>query len=299
MDVIGQRGATSMGETGPDADLSASPPVQDVYTPGYGSEHRQELAGRAAANNAAFLLPHLRSGMALLDCGCGVGSITRGLAEIVAPGEAVGVDIEPGQVDAARHLAARAGTTNLRFEVADVAELPFSDGSFDAVFAHGLMEHVRDPLDAIKEMRRVLKPGGVVGVADIDWGTALLAPSSPLLDAFLPLYLRYRTERGSSPTYARLQKRLLFQAGFARCVGSATAVFWGTPAALEQFKALWSERIHQTDLGETVLGQGWVDAPSWKAITEEFLAWCGRPDALALGVRCEAIGWADEVAARE
>jgi SAM-dependent methyltransferase len=229
--------------------------------------------------------------MTLLDCGCGVGSITRGLAEIVAPGEVIGVDIEPRQVDAAHRLAAESGTANLRFECADVARLPFPKSSFDAVFAHAVLEHIQDPLQAMKEVRRVLKTGGVVGVADIDWGTALLAPSSPLLDQFISLYVRYRTHAKSSPMYARCQKHLLLRAGFDRCVGSATAVYWGTIDALRQFRLLWAERINQTDLGETIVGQGWVDAPRWQTICQEFLSWCDRPDSLAMGVRFEVVGW--------
>jgi ubiquinone/menaquinone biosynthesis C-methylase UbiE len=77
--------------------------------------------------------------MALLDCGCGVGSITLGLAAAVAPGEVVGVDLQPAQLERARALAAERGATNVRFEAADVYALPFSDASFDAVFAHTLL----------------------------------------------------------------------------------------------------------------------------------------------------------------
>jgi ubiquinone/menaquinone biosynthesis C-methylase UbiE len=71
-----------------------------------------------------------------LDLGCGPGSITLGLAEAVAPGEMVGVDVQPSQVAQAQALSAARGVMNVRFEVADVYRLPFPDGSFDAVSAH-------------------------------------------------------------------------------------------------------------------------------------------------------------------
>ena len=70
--------------------------------------------------------------MRLLDVGCGPGSITLGLAEAVAPGEVVGVDLQPAQVEQARALAAERGVANVRFEVASAYALPFPDAAFDA-----------------------------------------------------------------------------------------------------------------------------------------------------------------------
>jgi ubiquinone/menaquinone biosynthesis C-methylase UbiE len=75
------------------------------------------LAGRSVEVNAGFLLPHLRAGMHVLDCGCGPGSITLGLAVAVAPGEVVGIDIEPSQIDLARTRAEQQGCSNVRFDV--------------------------------------------------------------------------------------------------------------------------------------------------------------------------------------
>src|SRR5947209_19784679 len=79
---------------------------------------------RTAADWVPFLLPHLRTGMSLLDCGCGVGSITLDLAERVAPGQVVGVDLDEGQLAMARVEAERRGLANVRFEVASIYDLP-------------------------------------------------------------------------------------------------------------------------------------------------------------------------------
>jgi ubiquinone/menaquinone biosynthesis C-methylase UbiE len=102
----------------------------------YSAEAHAMMGQRTAAQNADFFLPHLRPGMRLLDAGCGQGSITIGLADAVAPGEVVGLDRDPEQVERARALAAERGVTNVRFEVGDAYALPFPDASFDAVFAH-------------------------------------------------------------------------------------------------------------------------------------------------------------------
>src|SRR5688572_17021804 len=102
--------------------------------------HGPGQARRTATVNAAFLLPHLAPGMSLLDAGCGAGSITLGLAEAVAPGEVVGIDVSAEGIDAARSLATARDITNACFEVADACALPFEDGSFDAVFSHALLQ---------------------------------------------------------------------------------------------------------------------------------------------------------------
>src|SRR5205085_4499604 len=106
------------------------------YTLGYGERVAPLLAGRTAEAVAGHLVPHLRPGMRLLDCGCGPGSITLDLAEVIAPEMAFGVDREPSQIALAHALAARRGMANARFGAADVYELPFPDASFDAAFAN-------------------------------------------------------------------------------------------------------------------------------------------------------------------
>src|SRR5437879_5013939 len=93
---------------------------RETYTHGYRDEVLQVLGRRTAAVEADFFVPHLRSGMAVLDCGCGPGSITVDLAEIVAPGQVVGVDLAEEQLAGARALATARGLANVRFEHGDI-----------------------------------------------------------------------------------------------------------------------------------------------------------------------------------
>ncbi len=156
------------------------------------------LAKRTASQDAAFLLPHLRAGIHVLDAGCGPGSITLGLAAAVAPGEVVGIDMQLSLVEQARALAVQRGVSNARFEVANVYELPFPDGSFDAAFANTVLQHLREPVRALAELRRVLRPGGIAGVCDQDFGAHLIAPETPLLQQWSSLLERVRQYNGAN-----------------------------------------------------------------------------------------------------
>src|SRR5262249_53979291 len=126
----------------------------------------QRHGARSASRNAAFLLPHLRPGMSIVDVGCGPGAITIGLAEVVAPAVVIGIDLDQDAIARAQALAAERGLANVQFQVGSVYQLPFPDGSLDAAFAHTLFMHLEQPASAVAEVLRVLKPGGVFGVSE-------------------------------------------------------------------------------------------------------------------------------------
>src|SRR5258708_39984604 len=96
--------------------------------------------------------------MRVMDVGCGPGTITVGMAEVVAPGRVDGFDLQPALVKRARAIASERRVQNVNFSVANVYRLPFSARTFDAVFANPLLMFVSNPLAALTEIRRVLRP---------------------------------------------------------------------------------------------------------------------------------------------
>ena len=168
------------------------------YTHGYGDQG-ERFSYRTASSEAGFILPYLKSGMSVLDCGCGSGSITLGLAEAVAPGEVVGIDISKDPIEHARKSALEKSVSNVRFEVASVLEIPFPDESFDAVFSHAVLEHLSSPLVALTEMRRVLKPGGFVGIADVDVDGLIVSPPEGPISEMFKLWYRVWEHNGGNP----------------------------------------------------------------------------------------------------
>ena len=156
---------------------------------------------RTAEEAAAFLLPKLRPGMRLLDAGCGPGSITAGLVKYVAPGEVVGVDAEPGILETAREFGA--GVPNLSFEEASVYALPYEDNSFDVAYAHQLMQHLADPTAALREMGRVVRPGGFVAARDSDYQTMISHPRSEAIEEWRALYTEVVRRNGADANAGR------------------------------------------------------------------------------------------------
>ncbi len=251
-----------------------------------------ELGKRTASQDAAFLLPHLRAGMRVLDAGCGPGSITLGLATAVAPGEVIGIDAQPSLVDQARALAVQRGVTNVRFEVANVYDLPFPDGSFDAALANSVLEHLREPVRALKELRRVLRPGGIAGVRDADRGGRIFAPETPLLQQWFSLTERVRQHNGMNLNIGRHHRRLLLEAGFVRAEAGASIRSWGSLEETRQWAVFLKGQLPR--LAKTALAEGWIDQATVDAIAAEIDAWGERPDAFHAGTRCETLGWVSD-----
>ncbi|HEV2235326.1 MAG TPA: methyltransferase domain-containing protein, partial [Ktedonobacterales bacterium] len=108
------------------------------------------------------------------DAGCGAGDDTRAMAALVAPGgRAVGVDEHAPILAEARRRAAGSGLP-VEFVRGDVERLPFGDGTFAACRAERMFQHTSDPLQAMRELARVTRSGGVVVVFDTDWETLLV-----------------------------------------------------------------------------------------------------------------------------
>jgi len=291
-ELASREGSIDMGDvTGPGLRAEGGP--EDLYTLGYDPREQRRMGGRTASQAAHFVLPYLRTGMRVLDCGCGPGSITIGLATLVAPGEVVGIDVEPRQVAVAQARAKENGIGNVRFEEASAYHLPFPDGAFDAVFAHAVLAHLRHPLGALLEFRRVLNQRGVVGVSDLDWGTVLWELSTPVLTEARNLLLRVRNHTGS-PYYARHQRRLLLEAGFASSEAATTATYQtyaGTIDETRRWAATVTRWLQEPAFAEMVVSQKWASQDGLDAMIAAVQEWGEQPDSFFGVLTCSAVGW--------
>jgi ubiquinone/menaquinone biosynthesis C-methylase UbiE len=175
--------------------------------------------------------------MRVLDCGCGPGSITLGLAEVVAPGEVVGINIEVPQIELARAETAKRNITNVRFDVADAHNLGFSDATFDAVVGHTILMQFRDPSPVLKELSRVLKPGGLAGFREPAFDGNLCEPPNGARRQYSTLFNRMLDHNGNDPRVGRRLGGLMHHMGFGRVTTSSSYEVAGTADAKQAHRA--------------------------------------------------------------
>ncbi|MEP6592629.1 MAG: methyltransferase domain-containing protein [Acidobacteriota bacterium] len=256
---------------------------------GYDATAVRLMAKRTASSHAAFFLPHLAPGHRVLDCGCGPGTITVGLADIVAPGEVRGLEIEASQVEMARAQAQ--DRRNLTFDIGSIYEIPADDASVDRVHIGAVLMNVQDPPRALREVRRVLKPGGAVGVREADQGGDLIAPSDPVITQGLALYTKLRKYNGHDPFLGRRLRGLLDEAGFERVSVSASYESHGTPDEIKALTDFWRGMITQSNVATQLLELGWANQFALGVMASKCSSFAQRPDAFAAYAWCEAVGW--------
>jgi ubiquinone/menaquinone biosynthesis C-methylase UbiE len=270
--------------------MADDPLTLETYTHGHAPATVRQHGRRTAEEAAAFLLPDLRPGLHVLDVGCGPGSITRGLAERVAPGRVVGVDLSRETLAAARQDAAARGLDNLRYEAASVYALPFADATFDVGYAHQVFQHLREPGRALAEMVRVLRPGGLVGVRDVDWGTVSYWPLDPWIDRFVDVHMQAWYRNGGEPRMGR-QLRALFNAGDLVDVQVTAAVWcYATAAETTEWGHAYADRLLTSPMGERMVEYGLVSRADVEAMAAAFRAWAAHPDAQWSFIHLQARG---------
>jgi len=250
------------------------------------------LGKRRATHEAAFFIPHLTPTMRVLDCGCGPGTITVGLAQIVAQGHVVGIDRELAELAQARRYAAQQGIANVEFRVANVYEIPFPDASFDAVLAHAVLQHLSEPAQALQEMQRVLKPGGIIGVREEDRDGDVIYPLPPRLKQAHELLMRLWSQAGGDPYFPKCYRAILREAGFAHIHMTATCEVRSDSAS----SAMWANALvhflrQEPTLAERAIELGWADRVTVAELVDALHAWGAHPDAFWSETWCQAVGW--------
>ena len=260
---------------------------REQYTMGYGPAATAIMSMRTAQSHAAFFLSHLKTGMRVLDCGCGPGTITVGFGEVVAPGEVVGTEIEEAHVAIARENALKHNATNVKFEAANLYELPYQDASFDAVFTSAVLANLKEPIRGLREAYRVLKPGGVIGVKDFDHGGDLIYPADPAVEQYGELYVRMRRDNGHDPESGRKLGSLLTGAGFSEL--SLTAVYETFTGQRAAGFAQVSIGLLSESWGDEFIKRGWATKKDIEDMIDGWKRFASSPGAIFAAAWCEAV----------
>ena len=257
------------------------PDVRLRWRPAYTHGHHESVLRshkwRTAENSAAYLLPRLRAGQRLLDVGCGPGTITLDLASLVAPGDVIGIDASADVVAEARSAAA-ARASDLRFEVGDVYRLAFDDDAFDVVHAHQVLQHLTDPVGALRELRRVLRPGGTLAVRDSDYGAFTWSPPSPVLDRWLALYHEVTRRNGADADAGRSLAAWVRAAGFTEIEAGSSTWTFADPASRAWWGGLWADRVRQSSFATQAVTYGLATVDELEAMATAFGTWAEDED---------------------
>lgn len=250
-----------------------------VYTHGHHESVLRSHTWRTAANSAAYLLASLEPDMNVLDIGCGPGTITADLASLVPEGHVTGVDHAPGILEQARATAAERGLDNVDFAVADVHALDYPDDTFHVVHAHQVLQHVGDPVPALREMYRVTRPGGLVAARDSDYPAMAWYPRTPGMDKWLDLYLRVARAGGGSPDAGRRLKSWASQAGCADITASSSTWCFATAEERAWWSGLWADRTLVPPYADLATEGGHATAEELREVSQAWREWGQQEDA--------------------
>jgi ubiquinone/menaquinone biosynthesis C-methylase UbiE len=261
--------------------------MPEVYTHGHHESVLRSHKWRTAENSAAYLLPHLAVDAQVLDVGCGPGTITADLAERVPHGQVTGIDSAQEIIEQARETAGQ--RSNLSFATGDVYALDYPDGTFDVVHAHQVLQHLGDPVRALREMLRVARPGGLIAARDADYGAMTWYPVLPALDEWLQLYLTVARGNGGEPRAGRYLHAWARQAGAARVICSSATWTYATEGERAWWGRLWAERTVKSSYAASAMKGGHATAAQLERIADGWRAWAADQDGWFAVVHAEIL----------
>ncbi len=256
----------------------------DTYTHGHSEAVLASHRWRTAANSAAYLLGRLRPGMSLLDVGCGPGTLTADLAAKVAPGPTVGVDREPTVLDQATSVA-----SSVRFEVGDVYLLGFADHSFDVVHAHQVLQHLSRPVAALSEMRRVLRPNGLLAVRDAVYSAFTWYPDDDRLDQWRSVYQAVCERNGADSDAGRKLPSQVREAGFTDLAVSSSTWTMADEASRQFWGGTWSRRCVDSGFASQAVRYGLASRGDLEEMAQAWSRWAETPDGVFVVVHVEVM----------
>lgn len=225
------------------------------YGPGYRASQVRHHEWRTAENSAPHLVPRLQAlakekpHLKLLDVGAGSGTISAGLAKYIPEGEVLATDLSDEILTRAKEHADSRGVTNIKFQKASVFGLPFADETFDVVHAHQVLCHLDAPTDAIREMLRVTKPGGLISLRESEMSMWAVWPELPPLLHFVNMAAKVIVANGGQSRGGRELLSWVLRAGVAREDISASFGTWCYSQPDD--KAVWGECFASVVLGVT------------------------------------------------
>ncbi len=261
---------------------------------------RFDDARRSVEELCPALHQYLKRGARVLDVGCSSGRLSRQVARLVAPGKLTGIDPAQAAIQRAEEEAAAEGVANATYAVGDTYALDFKDDTFDLTYSNDVAVWLSDPVRALREQRRVTKPGGYVAVQMSDYGNILWYPPTPNIDRYLAALGQIRDwpeeERMIDTHQARRALEIMDQAGFktTEINGWTKVVTRESPVFETQYLTWRNIWLNPDGNGQAIhrrlMARSLTDAALYEAARAELDAWYASPYAVYLQARFLVVG---------
>ncbi|MEM9329653.1 MAG: methyltransferase domain-containing protein [Bacteroidota bacterium] len=238
------------------------------YVHGFSAEETQRLHDQATSiSELLHWDSRWKEGAVILEAGCGVGAQTQIIVKNNPNCDFVAIDLSDKSLSMAKEKMAALEADNVRFERADVTDLPMPDESFDHVFVCFLLEHLQDPDAALREIRRVLRKNGTLTVIEGDHGSTYFYPDSAVARKAIDAQVKLQSQNGGNANIGRSLFPLLQEAGYGEVEVSPRQVYVddSKPALVEGFtrntftamiKGVKEEAVSQGIISASEMGRG-------------------------------------------
>ncbi len=234
----------------------------------HGHSNREQTRCFDQANSLSELLHHdtrYPAGSKILEPGCGVGAQTIILAKNNPEACFTSFDISVPSVAKAKVLIQHEGMTNVNFLTGDIYNLPFAQGEFDHIFVCFVLEHLKQPLEALQSLKSASKPGGTITMIEGDHGSTYFYPESELAMKTVQCLIEVQASLGGNSLIGRQLYPLLTKAGFQGVSVSPRVVY------VDGSKPEWIEGFTRNTFNamvegvkEQALDLGLMDEKSWE-----------------------------------
>jgi SAM-dependent methyltransferase len=208
----------------------------------------------------------------------------------VGSGSVTAIDLSDEVIGIARASASAQGQTNLSFQVEDTYALSYGDDTFDVVYAHQVLQHLSDPVAALIEMKRVLRPDGLLAVRDADFGAFTWFPSDPRLDRWNVLYHQVTRSNHAEADAGRRLFSWVREAGFSSIVMSSSNWTFQNDEDRQWWGSLWADRVRHSEFARQALDGGLTSESELEEMAQGFLDWARSDDGVFIVVHGEVLG---------
>jgi len=162
---------------------------------------------------------------------------------------------------------------NVTAEIGDVYSLGYPDGAFDVVHAHQVLQHLSDPIAALREMRRVTRPGGLVAARDADYAAMTWYPKDDRLDRWLEIYRTVARSNNAEPDAGRQLLAWAYEAGLSQVDSSASVWCFADAETRGWWSELWAERMTESPVAVQAIAESVSTIEELAEVAAGFRAW--------------------------